>query len=111
MKDGSWHTLDEISQRLGIETSKLTEFSKFLHERGLLKYDDKTNRIRIEPVWKLLLPDEEESPESKTTIATFIIPSETSIDVQSTRLSNLGNVEVEVSLRMDTRIKEVAIKV
>lgn len=111
MKDGSWHTLDEMSQQLGIEASKLAEFSRFLYEHGLLKYDDKSNRIRIEPVWRLLLPEGDESPEPKTTIATFIIPSETSIDVQSTRLSNLGNVEVEVSLRIDTRIKEVAINV
>lgn len=110
MKDGSWHTLDEMSQQLGIEISKLAEFSKFLYEHGLLKYDDRTNKVRIEPMWKLLLP-EDQSPEPKTTIATFIIPSETSIDVQSTRLSNLGNIEVEVTLRMDSRIREVAIRI
>lgn len=111
IKDGSWHNIDEMSQQLAIETNKLTEFSKFLSEHGLLKYDDRTNKIRIEPVWKLLLPKEGEPLEPKTTIATFIIPPETSIDVQSTRLSNIGNAEVEVSLRVDNRIKEVAIKV
>lgn len=111
IKNGSWHSIDEMSQQLGVETSKLAEFSKFLSEHGLLKYDDRTDKIRIEPVWKLLLPKEDESVERKTTIATFIIPPETSIDVQSTRFSNISNSEVEISLRIDNTIKEVAIRV
>ncbi len=111
IKDGSWHNLEEASRQLGIETSKLVEFSKFLAEHGLLKYDEKTDRVRIEPIWKLLLPKDDELAEPKTTIATFIIPPETSISVQSTRFSNISNNEVEVNLRINNRIKEVAIKV
>jgi len=108
IKNGAWHNIDQLADQLGLRTSKLTEFSKFLSEHGLLKYDDKTHKIKIEPIWKLLLP-EPELPETKTTVATFIIPPETSIDVQTTHISNLSNIELEVSLRINSKIKEVAI--
>jgi len=111
IKNGAWHSIDELSEQLGIQTSKLAEFSKFLSERGLLKHDEKTNRIKIEPIWKLLLPEEGELPEPKTAVATFIIPPETSIDVQSTHISNISNIELEVNCRINSRIKEMAIKV
>ena len=111
IKDGGWHSIDALSDELGLETGKLIEFSKFLSEKGLLKYEDKTHKIRIELIWKLLLPEQAETAEPRTTVATFIIPPETSIDVQSTNISNLSNVELEVSLRFDSKIKEVAIKI
>ena len=110
IKKGGRHSIDELSDQLGLQASKLTELSKFLSDRGLIKYEDKTHRIKIEPIWKLLLP-EEESPKPKTTVATFIVPPETSIDVQSTQISNLSNIELEVSLRIINKIKEVAIRI
>lgn len=111
IKDGEWHRADELSNQLGVQTSKLLEFSKLLSEHGLLKYEEKTGKIKIESVWKLLLPEQDELTETKTTVATFIIPPETSIDIQSTHISNVSNVEVEVNLRIDSKIKEVAIKI
>lgn len=111
IKDGEWYSIDELSDRIRLQTSKLTKLSQFLSDHGLIKYDDETHRIKIKPMWKLLLPEQEEPAEPKTTLATFIIPPETSIDVQSTRISNISNVEVEVSLRIDNKIREVAIKI
>jgi len=111
IRNGTWHSVNELSQQLGIPVEKLSEFSKVLAEHGLLKQDEKANRIRIEPVWKLLLPEEDKLPEPKTTVATFIIPPECSIDIQSTHISNISNTEIEVSLRIDSKIKEVAISV
>jgi len=111
IKDGAWHSIDELSEQFGIQTSKLAEFSKFLSDHGILEHDWKTNRVKIEPKWKLLLLEENEPTEPETTLATFIIPPETSIDVQSTHISNISNVEIEISLRINNRIKEVAIKI
>ena len=111
IKNGEWHTTDELADQLGIQTSKLVEISKYLSDHGLIKYEDKTRRIKIDPIWKLLLPKQGKTTEPKTTLATFIIPPETSIDVQSTHISNVSNVELEVSLRFDNKIKEVTIKV
>ena len=111
IKDGEWHSIDELSDQLGLPTSKLAEFSRFLSERGLLKHEEKTGKIKIESLWKLLLPEQAEPTEAKTTVATFIIPPETSINVQSTHISNMSNVELEVDLRIDNRIKEMAIRI
>ena len=111
IRNGAWHSLNELSDQLGIPEEKISEFSKVLVEHGLLKQDEKTDKIRIDPVWKLLLPEEDKLPEPKTTLATFIIPPESSIDIQSTHISNVSNVEIEVSLRIDSKIKEVAISV
>lgn len=109
IKNGVWHSIDELSDQLGVQTSKLTKLSKLLSDHGLIKYEEKNHRIKIQPIWKLLLPEEEPN-DPKTTVATFIIPPKTSIDVQSTHISNIGNIEIEVGLRINSRIKEVAIK-
>jgi hypothetical protein len=108
IKEGTWQNIDQLADQLEIQNSKLTEFSKFLAEHGLLKYDEKTHKIKIDPIWKLLLPNTQ-SPEPKTTVATVVIPPETSIDVQATHISNLSNIELEVSLRINHTITEVAI--
>ena len=110
IKNGEWHSIDELSDQLGISTIKADKLSKFLSSRGLIKYETENRRIRIQPVWKLLLPEEPPN-EPKTVVATFIIPPKTSIDVQSTHISNISNIELEVSLRVDDKIREVAITV
>lgn len=110
IKDGKWHTIDDLSSQLALPTRKLTEFAEFLFEKGLLKSEDKTRRIRLEPIWRLLLP-EEEPTRSNITVATLVIPPEATVDVQSTLINNLSNIELEVNLRIDDRIREIAIKI
>jgi hypothetical protein len=111
IKDGDWHGIDELPDELGLSMSKIMELTKFLSDHGLLRYDEKTRRIKIEPMWKLLLPEEYEPTEPKITLATFIIPPESSIEVQSTQIRNLSNVEIEVNLRINNKIREVAMKI
>lgn len=114
IKDGSWHSIDELSDQLGLPTGKLAELSKTLSDHQLLQYDEKAKRIKIRVLWKLLLPAEEEQEPTRpeTTIASFIVPPQNSIEVVSTSFSNLSDVEVELSLRINNqKIREVAIKV
>jgi len=110
IKKGGWHSIDELSDKLGISTSKLEELARFLSERGLIKYEEKNRRIKIQPLWRLLLP-EEQPDEPETIVATFMIPPQASIDVQSTHISNISNVELAVSVRIDNKIREVTIAV
>jgi hypothetical protein len=75
----------------------------------------KNHGYRDETIDKLIelkfLPPEEDVPsEPKTTLATFMLPPETSIDVQSTHITNLSNTELEIYLRLNSIIKEIAIK-
>jgi len=110
IKNGAWHSIDELSVQLAISTVKLEELSRFLSNRGLIKYEEETRRIMIQPIWTLL-PTEEEQKIPKNIVANFVIPPHASIDIQSTHISNMSNVEVEVTLRLDNKIREVAIAV
>lgn len=111
LKDGAWHDVAELADQTEIQTEKLIEFSQFLTEQGIAKYEDKTHRIKIKPEWKPLLPIESELAEPKTSVVTFIMAPETSVNVQSTRISNLSKIELEVTLRISNKIQEVAIDV
>ena len=83
----------------------------FLSNSGLIKYQEKNRTIKIQPKWALLLPTEETTKTPQNIIANFVIPPHASIDIQSTHISNMSNVEVEVTLRIDNKIREVAIEV
>ena len=110
IKNAEWHSIDELSDQLGTSTSKLEELSKFLSERGLIKYEEKNRRIKIQPLWRLLIPEEQPN-DPKTTVETFTIPPQASINVQSTHISNISNVELAVSVRIDKKIRDVTIAV
>jgi hypothetical protein len=56
LKDGEWHNLNDLSNQIQVQTDKLTEFSQFLSKQGIITYEDKTHRIKIEPEWQNLLP-------------------------------------------------------
>lgn len=58
LKDGAWHNVNQIADQLEIQTGKLIELSQFLSEKGIVKYEAETRRIKIEPEWKSLLPIE-----------------------------------------------------
>jgi hypothetical protein len=111
LRDGSWHNMNELSEKLSMPPDRLIELSRFLSEHGLAKYDEKENRTRLEPKWKLLLPEDEQPTEPKTTLATIIIPPDSSVDVQSMQIQNLSGVELEISLRINGKITELAIKI
>jgi len=110
IKNGAWHSINDLSNQLAISTVKLKELSRFLSDRDLVKYDEKDHRIKIQPIWTLP-PTEEEPKTPKNIIANFVIPPHASIDIQSTHISNISNVEVELTLRLDNKISEIAIAV
>lgn len=60
IKDGAWHNLNEIADQIAVPIDKLVEYARFLSKKGIAKYEENTQRIRIEPEWKILLPDETE---------------------------------------------------
>lgn len=109
LKDEAWHSVAELSEQAEIETDKLIEYSQFLAGKGIVKYDDQKQRVKVEPEWSRMLPDETELAEPRSTVANFIIPGKTSVVVQSTRISNLSQIELDVTVRINKRIREVAI--
>ena len=58
IKDGKWHNIPELASQIKIQLDKLSEFLQFLAKQGIIEYEDKTQRIKIEPEWKELSPEE-----------------------------------------------------
>jgi len=68
LNDGKWHQIHELSDQFKVKRDKLTEFFLFLLTQGVIAYEEKTNRVRIELEWQNLLPTQTEpqQPYKKT---------------------------------------------
>ena len=108
ISDGMWHSLEHLSKQLRLQMGKIEKLSALLSKHDIISYEEKTHRIRLRPLGKLLLP-EEESRELKNTVATIIIPSQSTVNVQSTFISNLSDLDLELTLRFTDKIKDVII--
>jgi len=109
LKDEAWHSVAELSEQTEIEANKIIEYSQFLAGKAIVQYDDQNQRVKVEPEWSRVFPDEAELAEPRSSVANFIIPGKTSVVVQSTRISNLTGIDLEVTVRINKKIREVAI--
>ena len=91
---------------------KLEELLKTLSEYQLIRYDREVKAAKLNLSWKKLEVEEKtkERKEEKMALGTIIIPKEHTIIVQNTRISNLTEEELELEIKMDKKIKEIAIK-
>jgi len=71
LKDDAWHSVAELSEQTEIEANKLVEYSQFLAGKGIVEYDDQNQRVKVEPEWSRLLPDETELVEPRSSVANF----------------------------------------
>ena len=111
IKDGTWHNIEDLSTSLDLSKNRLTELCKYLADRGLIKFDEETQKIKIQSIWGLILPKEiEEKKPEKSTLANFIIPPNGNIEIQQTKICNLSNIEIELTVRLEDKITEIAIK-
>ena len=58
IKDGEWHKLNELASQIEFPLAKLEECARDLGEKGIVEYREATQEIRMEPEWKILLPNE-----------------------------------------------------
>jgi hypothetical protein len=62
LNDGKWHNINELSDQFKMKKDKLKEFFKFLSTQGIIRYEEETGRVTIEPEWQKLLPTQTEPP-------------------------------------------------
>jgi len=112
LKDGKWHSLEEIAEKIGVIPEKLEELIETLSEYQLIRYDKELKAAKLNLSWKKLEVEEEklQEEEEKMALGTIIIPKEHTIIVQNTRISNLTEEELELEIKMDKKIKEIAIR-
>jgi hypothetical protein len=112
--DNVWHNTDEVAAKLEITQDKLQRIVKFLAESDLIQHDPTTDQVRINEKWKTLLANQAEDTaiqerNETTTMGTMIIPPQQTLVIQCTKITNLTNAKLELEIRIDKRIREIAI--
>ncbi len=117
--DGEWHTHEEVVNALQIPEEKAQTITRFLADADLMVLNRETNQIKLNQNWKTLIVNQkeqgpeteaqaEEPPES-TAVGTIIIPPQKTIVIQNTQITNLMDVSLELEIRVDKKLKEIAI--
>jgi len=101
-----------IAENLEIPEEKFRQMVAFLAEADMIK-QNQTNQIKLSQNWKtLLISQKETDSETKqgtTAIGTIIIPPQKTLIIQCTTITNLTDTNLELEIRMNKRIREIAI--
>jgi hypothetical protein len=113
LSDNVWHSLNEIAQTLEIPQDKLQQVITFLTETELIQNNPTTNQIKLNQNWKTLIVNQKETnPEAQmltTAVGTIIIPPKQTLIIQCTRITNLTDNSLELEIRINKKIREIAI--
>ena len=115
LDDNVWHNIDEIAKTLEIQQDKLQQIIKFLTETDLIQHNPATNQIKLNQNWKTLIINQKETnPETQTqpeqtAVGTIIIPPQKTLIIQCTRITNLTDNSLELEIRINKRLSEIAI--
>jgi hypothetical protein len=115
LSDNVWHSIDEMEKTLEIPQPKFQQIVKFLAETDLIQHNAATNQIKLNQNWKTFyLNQKEPNPEVETqqettAVGTIIIPPQKTLMIQCTRVTNLTDSSLELEIRINKRINEIAI--
>lgn len=115
LSDNVWHNIDQIAATLEIPQEKTQQITTFLAESDIIQHNPATNQIKLNQDWKTLLIDPAENtqetpkPTEPAAIGTLIIPPQKTLIIQCTRITNQTDNSLELEIRMDNRIREIAI--
>jgi len=110
--DGAWHSLKELSKHSNIPKQKLDALSKMLSETNIVEYETNGEQIRIKKEWqKMLGKPNEEQKSGKAAVGTIVLPPKKNIEIQGIQLTNLTEKEIEISMRINENLEELAIDI
>jgi len=110
-----WHNVDEIVNVLEIPQSKFEQVIKLLTETDMVYYNSATNQIKLNQEWKMPFINQKETNSEMSTkrenaaIGTVIIPPQKTLIIQCTRITNLTDINLELDIRIDKKLSEIAI--
>lgn len=115
--DEEWHTQEEVVNALQIPKEKSQIITQFLADADLIICNRETNQIKLNQNWKTLIISQKEQGVEKevqanlenTAVGTIIIPPLKAIVIQSTQIANLTDISLELEIRVNRRLKEIAI--
>jgi hypothetical protein len=116
LSDNVWHNTDEMAKTLEIPQDKIQQVITFLTETELIQHNPATNQIKINQNWKTLIINQKETnPETQTAntettaVGTIIISPQKTLVIQCTRITNLTDNSLELEIRINKRLNEIAI--
>ncbi|MEM2911587.1 MAG: hypothetical protein QW146_03695 [Candidatus Bathyarchaeia archaeon] len=115
ISDNEWHTTEEVANALQISQEKAQKITKFLAEADLVTYNSETRQIKLKQNWKTLIINQKETAPTEqvqletTAVGTIIVPPQKTIIIQNTHIANLTDVPLELEIRVDKKITEIAI--
>lgn len=109
--DKVWHNIDEMAETLQTPYKRFRQVITLLTEKDLIQHNPATNQIKLSQNWKTLLINQKEAQEQPATAAvgTIIIPPQKTLMIQSTRITNLTDTSLELEIRINKKIREIAI--
>jgi hypothetical protein len=111
--DNVWHNIDQMAKTLEIPQDKIQQIIKLLTETDLIQHNQATNQIKLNQNWKTLIINQKETnPETQqetSAVGTIIIPPQKTLIIQCTRITNLTDNSLELEIRINKKLDEIAI--
>lgn len=111
IEDGEWHNLQELAKRSNIPKQKLTALSKLLSQSNILEYQPQKDEVRLEQEWRQMLNDTCEQSSEKLAVGTIVLPPKKSLEIQGIQVTNLTDKELEIGVRVDEKLRELAVAI
>jgi hypothetical protein len=109
INDNFWHSIDELSKLLSVSPNRLSEMAKLLSEHSLIEYRQSTEEVKANEKWNFTAEEYNEFSKEKQSIGTIIVPPEKSVKLQSTTVTNLTDIALELDIRINKELREITI--
>lgn len=112
LSDNVWHNVDEVTEIMDIPQDRLQQLIRFLADADLIQYNYATNQVRINQDWKTLYANQKTQVQGNSeemAVGTIIIPPQKTLIIQCTRITNLTDASLELEVRIDKKLREIAI--
>lgn len=117
LSDDVWHDASEVAKALEIQEENSKQIIELLVQADMIQHNPASNQIKLNQNWKTIIINQKESNSENqthvktetTAIGTIIIPPQKTLLIQCTRITNLTNSSIELEVRMNKKLKEIAI--
>jgi hypothetical protein len=110
IQDGTWHSLKTLAKNFKTPKKKLETLSELLAGPNIVEYNPEKSQVKIGKRWQKLLDNTDpEGKSEKTAVGTVVLPPERTVTVQGVQMTNLLKKEIEISMKLNAKVKEIAI--
>lgn len=109
IEDGAWYSLKKLSKRLDTPNERLVALINVLAEANIVEYKNHESKVRLRHEWRHMLRSSNKEDHERMAVGTIVLPPKKSIDIQNIQITNLTEKELELGVRINKKLKELAI--